>query len=197
MEHRRRRKGVGVRLARHCLGLAGLMAIGPLAAQETALIPFELEDQFERTYHGSDYSDRIVVVIGSDRDGSEFNARWGEAIHDALDGVPGFERVSFIPVAHLVGVPFFLKGMIRGRFPKEPERWALMDWDGVFDEAYGLVPGATNVFVFDGAGQLVQRAHGRELDDAVLRGIVSPLRILLAPSGAPAAEPSLKPSSNR
>jgi len=79
-------------------------------------------------------------------------------------------------------ISFELKDQF-GRFPKEPDQWALMDWDGVFDEAYGFVPGATNVLVFAPGGRLVQHAHGRELDADVLQSIVSPTRVLLAGVG--------------
>ena len=130
-----------------CLMIALWLGVGIAAqsavAQETSLIEFELKDQFDKVYRTEDYSDRIVVVIGSDKDGSDYNPIWGKALHDALEGVPGYETIDFLPFAHLTGVPFFIKGMVRGRFPKEPDQWALMDWKGVFDDAYGLVPEAT------------------------------------------------------
>lgn len=169
-------------------GLCSLMVGAPLSAgearaQSTTLIPFEIEDQFEEVHRDADYANRILIVIGSDRDGSEFNPVWGEALTAALEGEDGYARIAMLPVADLQGVPFFVKGMVRGRFPEDPEQWVAMDWDGVFSEAYGFVESSSNILVFAPGGRLVQRAHGRELDAAVLQSLVSPIRVLLATGG--------------
>jgi len=156
---------------------------GDLAAQMTTLIPFELEDQFEQVHRDSDYAGRILIVIGSDQGGSEFNAVWGSALTEALEEAEYFERIAFLPLADLTGVPFFIKGMVRGRFPTDPEQWVAMDWDGVFDEAYTFVDDSSNIFVFTPEGRLLQRAHGRELDETVLQSLLSPIRVLLSASG--------------
>ena len=161
--------------------LSGLFVVGapPLVAQETSLISFELRDQFDEVHRDSDFVDRVVIVIGSDRDGSEFNQDWGQALYDSLVAEPEFERIAFLPVAKVTGVPFFLKGMVRGKFPKEPDQWALIDWDGVFDEAYGFVPGSTNILLFAPDGSLMLHSHGQEVDADVLEGVVSEARALL------------------
>ena len=166
---------------------AALVHVSALPAQETSLIPFELEDQFDRTYRGVDYADRIVIVLGSDREGTEFNQPWGEALNELVEAQNATERVTFLPVADLQGVPFFIKGMVRRRFPKEPDRWALMDWDGDFDEAYGFTPEATNVLLFAPDGRLVEHIHGREVEEALLELIAAPLRALLEDAGSSGA----------
>lgn len=156
---------------------------GNLSAQMTTLIPFEIEDQFEVVHRDTDYAGRILIVIGSDRGGSEFNAGWGVALTEALEEEEHFDRIAFLPLADLTGVPFFVKGMVRGRFPTDPEQWVAMDWDGVFDEAYTFIEDSSNIFVFTPQGQLLQRAHGQEVDETVLQSLLSPIRVLLSAGG--------------
>ena len=77
------------------------------------------------------------------------------------------------------GVPFFLKGMIRSKFPEDPDDWALMDWKGVIAKAYDFVPKASNTLVFAPNGTLVHHASGREVDEKAIQEIVAVLRDLL------------------
>jgi hypothetical protein len=43
-----------------------------------------MKDQFNREYTQKDFIGSIIVVIGSDKDGSTYNGFWGQAIHDSL-----------------------------------------------------------------------------------------------------------------
>lgn len=143
------------------------------------LIDYELQDQFESVHRRADVEGKIVLLIGSDKGGSSFNGLWGKAIQESLRDHPGYDQISQLPYSDLRGVPFFLKGMIRSKFPEDPHQWVLMDWKGVLAKTYDFVPKSSNLLVFAPDGSLVQHASGREPDKETLEEVVSTLRTLL------------------
>jgi hypothetical protein len=159
--------------------LSSLVAGAPAHGQDQDLLDFELEDQFRKTHRGSDFRGSIVLLIGSDKKGVQFNQAWGEAIQKRLGDHPRFQEISHLAHANLRGVPFFLKKMIRGKFPQNPEHWVLMDWKGTLAADYGFVPEESNVLVFAPEGVLVHHASGQEPDDKAIAEVVAALRKLL------------------
>jgi hypothetical protein len=149
------------------------------AAKETRLIDFEIQDQFHRVHRTTDYVGRVLVVVGSGKGGREFNTPWGHAIHDSLSAELERADVVFIPVADVRGVPFFLKGRVRRKFPRENRKWALVDWKGRFAQAYDWNPKACNVLVFGRDGSLVYQMYGRELESKKLQAVINSIRNLL------------------
>ena len=150
-----------------------------VAAQPTNLVDFELEDQFGEVHRRADVEGTIVLLIGSDKGGSSFNGLWGKAIHDSLRDHPHYDQISQLAYSDLRGVPFFLKGMIRSKFPENPDNWALMDWKGVLAKTYDFVPKSSNVLVFAPDGALAHHASGREVVEVTVQEIVSVLGDLL------------------
>ena len=147
----------------------------PAAGQQSTLVSFEIEDQFDRVHRETDYAGRIVIIIGSDREGSQFHDGWVSAIRDSLP--EGWnEELSILPVADVRGVPFFLKGRIKGNFSKDEDEWILLDWGGELPKAYGFQPNSTNILIFSADGTLVEHVHGRELDAEVLSAILTAVR---------------------
>jgi len=144
--------------------------------EEIRLVDFELKDQFGDIHLRRDVEGTIVLLIGSDKDGSEYNGLWSKAIHDALGAHPDYSQISHLAYADVRGVPFFLKGVIRGYFPEEPENWNLMGWKGELAEIYDFVPESTNILLFAPNGDLVHLASGHELDEDVLDSLITALR---------------------
>lgn len=170
-----------MRICVSTLGLTviGLSAVLPAQAQDPPVLDFELSDQFENVRRSSDVAGRIVVLIGADREGSQFTGAWNQVIFDSLGHHPGYAQIAHLAHANLRGVPFFLKGMIRSKFPQDPDSWVLMDWKGILPKTYGFVPKSANVLVFAPDGTLVHHASGREPDDETVRGLEGALRELL------------------
>jgi len=170
-----------VRVSAHLLILTlGCLASGlPVCAQEPSLVDFELEDQFGNVHRRADVEGTIVLLIGSDKGGSSFNGLWGSAIHEALENHPQYGQISQLAYSDLRGVPFFLKGMIRSKFPENPDNWALMDWKGILAETYEFERKNSNILVFDPRGRLMHHAFGRELDEKTLDETVAILGALL------------------
>lgn len=148
-------------------------------AQESALIPFEIKDQFGYLHTEKDFIGHIVILIGSDKGGSQYNRFWGQAIHDSLANEDGFEHLKFLAVADLRGVPFFLKGMVKGKFSKDEERWVLMDWKGKFARSYQFEAEASNIIIFERDGKLVYKAAVHNPEQETLGEILTVLRELL------------------
>jgi hypothetical protein len=137
-------------------------APGVMYSLDSTLIPFTLKDQFERVYNREDFLGKILLVVGSDKEGSSFNRLWGKAIHDSLKKYQLNQEVQFLPVADVRGVPFFLKGFVRGKFPREKKSWVLLDWKGLFAKAYEFIPGATNILLIRRDGKVAYQVHGHE-----------------------------------
>ena len=151
----------------------------PLLAQDATLIDFSIEDQLGATHSHRDYQGQVLVVLGSDQEGSQFNPLWVMAINDSLGSHPGFGEISFMGVADVSGVPFFIKPVVKRMFPSEEEKWVLLDWDGLFTGAYEFKPDSSNILVFDRRGRLVLREQGREVHVNTLRSILTVLTGLL------------------
>lgn len=161
------------------LMLLVLVVSQPAEAQQVRLVDFELEDQFGNVHRRADVEGSIVLLIGSDKGGSSFNGLWGNAIREALENHPRYGQISQLAYSDLRGVPFFLKSMIRSKFPEDPDNWALMDWKGILAKTYAFERKNSNILVFDSTGQLMQHAWGRELDGRKLDETVAILRALL------------------
>jgi hypothetical protein len=196
MTTRTTRRGPGTRAGltrRHGLrcALAGLALLlpGGLGAQQPDLIDFELQDQFERSWRDEDFSGRVTVVLGADRGGADYSEGWGEALHRRLEDTAWGDGVAVVPVALVTGVPFFMKGAVRGSLSDEPERWVLLDWDGVFAERYTLVEDHANLLVFDPDGTFLRRLAVQEVEPDVLDDLIEVLRAAVptTPATAPAA----------
>lgn len=152
--------------------LSLLFAFGITLAQDSTMIRFELKDQFNHVHTEQKFQSKPTILVGSDHDGSKYNDVWGKAIHDSLAEKNAQNLVQFLPVADLRGVPFFLKGFVKGKFPKELARWILMDWKGQFAQAYNFVPAECNIIIFDPDGKIIYLTSVREIDPAQLRKIL-------------------------
>lgn len=145
-------------------------------AQEARLIRFEMKDQFDSLYNHEPLANRVVILIGSDKEGSPFNSVWGKALHDSLQTHPAFEQIRFLPVADLRGVPFLMKGFIKKHFRKEEERRVLLDWGGKFAKTYCFTSKMSNIIIFDRNGELIYQTAVRELQPETLATMLQILR---------------------
>jgi hypothetical protein len=88
-------------------------------------------------------------------------------------------RAAPMSVADLRVVPSLVSRLVRAFFPKERERWVLLDWSGQFAEAYDFVPASSNIVVINRLGSVVHKANGRELEQNKLKEISNELRKLM------------------
>lgn len=138
------------------------------------LIDFHIEDQFQKEHTREEILGAPSLLVWADRKGKEYIDAWDDALIDALDG----RAVQWRAIAHVKGVPGWipgLKGRIRGSFSDDPARWALLDWDGEFAEAYHPTEDQVTVFVFDAEGCLRVRVSGTDPEPALVRAVIEAL----------------------
>ena len=138
-------------------------------SQNQSLIEFELKDQFDQEYTRQDFLGQTCILVGSDREGSQYNARWSITIHDSLKVYGLQDSVKFLALANLDGVPRFLRGFVKGKFPKKKNQSILLDWKGTFAETYLFVPDKSNIILFDKEGNQLYRMEVQELDFSKLK----------------------------
>lgn len=155
--------------------LAGaLSGFGPLvptaeAAEEPRLVDFVLADQFGREHTPADYLG-VIVLVGSGKKGSSYNGPWIKALRDRFD--PHGEPVHVVGYADLRGVPFFFKGLVRKRFPKDESYPVLLDWQGLLARSYGHDPKVANIAIFGANRRRRFQTTVTELDAERLEDIV-------------------------
>jgi hypothetical protein len=163
-----------------CLLLCGcLLCCGRTLPRRSSLISFEMEDQFQNLHSREDFRERALVVIGSDREGAPVAENWGKALSHSLQPEKDAGRLNMVGLSNLKGVPFFLKGYVRGKFPQNARDWALMDWKGLFADSYGFIPGNANVLVFDEEGELLHQAHFSECRPDQVLSLAAIIRSML------------------
>ncbi len=155
--------------------ILSLSFIPDVFSQDSTLIAFTFRDQFNNIYTRDDFAGHILIVVGSDREGSPFNELWSFAIYDSLKKYSLNDSVRFLPVADVRGVPFFLKGMVKSKFPREKKRWILLDWKGLFAKAYRFIAGSSNILLIRRDGRVVYHVYGREPDPEKLNNLLQKL----------------------
>lgn len=163
-----------------CLLLYGcLLCCASTLPLRSSLISFEMEDQFRNLHSDAHFQGSALIIIGSDRKGAAVAENLGKDLSRSLKPEKDAGRLNLIGLSNLKGVPFFLKGYVRGKFPQNARDWTLLDWQGLFAESYGFIAGDANVLVFDEKGVLFHQAHFSEcLPDqvqslaAIIRGML-------------------------
>ncbi len=126
-------------------------------AADSTLIAFELQDQFKQIHVDSTFRGSTLVVLVANKGGSLYSRKWSRTLRDSLAVWSWTDRVTVLGVAHMSGVPFFLKGFVKGKLPKDPKDWLLLDWKGQFFKSYELSGDTCNVLLFDVEGRLRQK----------------------------------------
>jgi predicted transcriptional regulator len=155
------------------VGLIATVSPSPCRAQPTTLIRFEIADQFDRRHADADLRGRLLLVVGADQTGSRYQGPWVDGLRDAVQTLTAEDEAQVVEAADLRGVPFFVRGSVKRRFPSDRRSWVLMDWRGVFARAYRFEPKKCNILVFDRSGKLVYRTAVQDLDRAVLAEILA------------------------
>jgi hypothetical protein len=168
-----RRSGAGVVLVFLLLAIPVFAEVEP-----TPLIDFRIKDQFGKLHTCGYFQNSVAIVVSGDRKGSAFIGEWSPILADSLSAEVKSFSVKFIPHAHLKGVPFFMKGSIKGKFPQTPDGWVLMDWDGEFNKAYELKEDRCNIVVFDKDGLRRIQVAVQEFDEPVFTRLLSGIRRL-------------------
>ena len=148
--------------------IAALLLPGASRSGSGELIEFRIQDQFDRIHTDAELRGRIVLIFGTDKNGSRFGGAWAEALRKSLSSRVSSDAVAWVDIADLRGVPFFVKGSVKKKFPREIENWVLLDWQGTFAKAYELEQDVCNILLFDRDGRVVRRTGQTEVDPEVV-----------------------------
>jgi hypothetical protein len=138
-----------------------------------------MEDQFRNSHSHADFQDRVLVVIGTDREGAPVAENWGKALSESLQPEKDSGRLNLVGLASLRGIPFFLKSYVRGKFPQNASDWTLIDWQGLFADSYGFIKGNANILVFDKKGVLLHQAHYNECRPDQVQSLAAVIRSII------------------
>ena len=155
-------------------GLIGLfLSVGDVdAADLKRIMIFEMEDQDGKKRTHKDLMGKIVMVIGADKEGSEYTKAWIMAIQKGLDEHEDAEPVEVIPAPQLGSVPKLMRGTVKKFIAKDAERWLLLDWESKFTKAYGLKPGTANIVLFDAKGNVIHKIAKKKVEPKLVEKII-------------------------
>lgn len=122
---------------------------------------FTLQDQFGKTISRRQFEGRVLVLIASDKKGSEQNGPWKKALISRYR-----DSIALIGLADVRTVPFFMKGKIKADFKNE-EGSVLMDWKAELFDALALRKNVSNIVVVDQSGYLKYTTSGEATEDGV------------------------------
>ncbi len=108
---------------------------------------FTMEDQYSKEVQSSAFKGKHLLLFIADRAGSKLTPNFTKVLEPKYRG-----KATFIAVANVSSVPFFLKGFIRGKFQENYTYTVLMDWKGVLWEHFSCKDDVTTVVHIDPTG---------------------------------------------
>jgi len=190
------------------LSLAMLALLLPTATPTLAqtrdrVVNIAMEDQFRNRRETGLFRGDVVVLVYSERKGAEAALELGRRLHvlfhptaetapaaewsrqpvTSLVGWPANVRVPdvhVIPVACMPEVPKPLETVARSRMRTDsPHVPVWLDFEGVMEQVFGMVPGGPNVVVLDTEGKTysVQSGHLDPLEFKELTTAIDQIRI--------------------
>lgn len=173
-----------------------------LAQTRDRVVNIAMEDQFRNRRETGVFRGDVVVLVYSERKGAEAALELGRRLHVlfhptaetapasewsrqpviGLAGWPANVRVPdvhVIPVACLPEVPKPLETVARSRMRTDsPHVSVWLDFEGVMEQVFGMVPGGPNVVVLDTEGKTysVLSGHLDELEFKELTAAIDQIR---------------------
>lgn len=195
------------------LSIADSTAWGQTADRVVNII---MEDQFRNRRETGAFRGDVVVLVYAERKGAEAALDLGRKLHllfhptaaqasasewsrQPVVGLPGWPAnvrvpdVHVIPVASMPEVPKPLEHVARARLRTDsPHVPVWLDFEGVLESSFGLVPGGPNVVVLDTQGRKysVRSGHLDELEFKELAAEVDQIRMRSFPGQGTAAIPT-------
>ena len=107
----------------------------------------------------------------------EFEIEDELVVAELHDGVGGQLVAMLIPVQKAYCSDRGFEACVLGQqlqfgFSDDPQEWALMDWDGRFNEAYDLTEDTVNVMIFDAGGCMLGRVSGDSPDPILIDALL-------------------------
>ena len=198
--------------------LALLMPTSSVARAQTGdrFVNIAMEDQFRNRRETGVFRGDVVVLVYAERTGAEAALDLGRRLHvlfhptaetapasewsrQPVAGLPGWPAnvrvpdVHVIPVACMPEVPKPLETVARSRMRTDsPHVPVWLDFEGVMEHTFGMVPGGPNVVVIDTNSKThsVQSGHLDELEFKELAAAINRLRMQPPSDLRTAAQPA-------
>ena len=179
------------------------------------VVNIAMEDQFRNRRETGLFRGDVVVLVYAERKGAEAALELGRRLHvlfhptadsapasewsrQPVTGLPGWPAnvrlpdVHVVPVACMPEVPKPLQTVARSRMRTDsPHVPVWLDFEGVMEQMYGIVPGGPNVVVLDTLGKTssVQSGHLDELEFKELTASIDQIRLQSRPDLRTATAP--------
>jgi hypothetical protein len=128
--------------------LIGMLSMSLFAGGIGQKIPsFTMEDQNAKEIQSSSLKGKHVLLFLADRAGSKLTPNWTKVLEPKYRN-----KATFVAVANVSSVPFFLKSFIRGKFKENYSYTVLMDWDGILWDHFSCKTDVTTVVHIDPQG---------------------------------------------
>jgi hypothetical protein len=149
----------------------------------------ELRDQYDAPQRLVFPNSNVVVLTIADKKGSEQIDGWVAALKAGYAG-----RIDLRGLAHVGGVPGFLRGKVRKKFQETRTYPVMMDWAGKVCPQFGFQPGLANVLVIARDGNIHARVAGsarepalKELSNAIDAALINSASVQSKSTPRPAA----------
>lgn len=143
-------------------------------------VSVSLFDQHDRPFKFSSPPAKPTVITIADRGGVSQLPGWIEPLQREFG-----DRIAFLPIADVGGVPGPLRGLIRRTFVKDADYPIGLDWSGETIAQFGPVDGEANIILLDPTGRIGTSMHG-----AAVAAQLDQLRALIREQLADGREPA-------
>jgi hypothetical protein len=116
---------------------------------------FSLEDQFGNKISVEFPSNRPVVLVFGDREGSAEVEGWVRPVYTKFT-----DKLYIFGIAELSAVPRVAKPVVRRIIKSKSKNPIMLDWSGAVSKSFGCEKGKANVFVVNKKGEVVAVKRG-------------------------------------
>jgi len=151
-------------LALMIMHLSALSVKGDQPLLDSKAPEFTLSDQYDKPYNVRQDEGKIIILLASDKKGSEQNRAWVETIEKKFK-----DKIPIIGIADIRGTPRAFSFLVKREFSKQPVD-VLLDWDGIVFTSYGLARHVANIVLIDKKG-IVRHIYSGEATAEACTGL--------------------------
>ena len=137
------------------VALLPLMLFSTLKLEAKTADNFTLEDQFGNKISVEFPSNKPVVLVFGDREGSSQVEGWVRPIYTKFT-----DKLYIFGIAELSAVPWAAKPVVRRVIKSKSKNPIMLDWSGGVSKSYGCEKGKANVFVVSKDGKITAVKRG-------------------------------------
>lgn len=153
-----------------------LLIILSIATQANdKLASFTLEDQFKVLHSQNEFLGKKSIVILGSTDTVELRKSFIKEL-EYIEINKIHEVANIVNIFDMSHVPSLLKFYARGKFPKEKEKWILVDWEGLLTKTYNSNLSGLTILLCDKKGFVLDREFITEINQESMKRISNKLK---------------------